>query len=96
MQMNNTASIKLYPVRPCTIVYIVLMGLTLATWLIGKAGISGLDISLLVLGFAAVKGLLIGDYYMGLRGLKSIWRWVIIIWLVIPGCLISWTFAIAV
>lgn len=81
-----------YPIRPCTFVYILLMVLTLITWGIGKAGLGGMEISLTVLGFALFKGLLIGDYYMGLRGIKSIWRWPIIIWLLIPGSLISWAF----
>jgi cytochrome c oxidase subunit 4 len=90
--MNRIVTKTLYPIRPCTFVYIVLMGLTLVTWMIGKSGMAGLEVSLIVLGFALIKGLLIGDYYMGLRGIKSIWRWVIIIWLVIPGALITWAF----
>lgn len=93
--MNQANTTSRYPIRPCTFVYILLMALTVATWLIGKAGLSGLEVSLVVLGFALFKGLLIGDYYMGLRGIRSIWRWVIIIWLVIPGGLITWAFVIA-
>ena len=93
--MNRTTSKSPYPIRPCTFIYIVLIALTIVTWLIGKAGLSGLEIALTVLGFALVKGLLIGDYYMGLRGIKGIWRWVIIIWLVIPGALITWAFVIS-
>jgi len=71
------------------------MVLTVITWAISKAGLEGLDISLIVLGFALIKGWLIGDYYMGLRGIHSIWRWVIIIWLLIPGGLITWAFILA-
>ncbi|HEB82690.1 MAG TPA: O-succinylhomoserine sulfhydrylase [Gammaproteobacteria bacterium] len=86
---------KPYRIRPCTVVYIALMLLTLATWLIGKLGYSGLQVSLVVLGFALFKGFLIGDYYMGLRGIKSIWRWVIVLWLLIPGILITVAFSTA-
>ena len=93
--MSQSHTKTIYSVRPCTIVYIVLMALTMITWLIGKAGLAGLEISLIVLAFALVKGLLIGDYYMGLRGIKGIWRWVIIIWLVLPGSLITWAFVSA-
>ena len=94
--MNHTlasnADNKPYRIRPCTLVYIGLMTLTLTTWLIGSAGLSGVGIALTVLGFALLKGLLIGDYYMGLRGLHSFWRWAIILWLCIPGSLITWAF----
>jgi len=93
--MTQTSTKTIYSVRPCTFVYIVLIALTVVTWLIGKAGLAGLDIALTVLGFAMIKGLLIGDYYMGLRNVKSIWRWVIIIWLVVPGALITWAFVIS-
>jgi hypothetical protein len=97
MTKNTTAidSASRYPIRPCTLIYLLLMALTLITWGIGKAGLSGLGISLIVLGFALFKGFLIGDYYMGLRGIRSIWRWVILIWLLIPGCLITWAFVSA-
>jgi len=84
-----------YPIRPCTVVYIVLMALTIVTWLTGKLGLSGLNIALLVLLFAGVKGLLIGDFYMGLKGVRGLWRWTIIIWLLVPGSLITWAFIIA-
>ena len=90
--MSQSHTKTIYSIRPCTFVYIVLMALTVITWLIGKAGLAGLEISLIVLAFALFKGLLIGDYYMGLRGIKGFWRWVIIIWLVLPGGLITWAF----
>ncbi|MCG6937886.1 MAG: cytochrome C oxidase subunit IV family protein [Gammaproteobacteria bacterium] len=93
--MNQTGTKTIYAVRPCTFVYIVLMTLTVITWLVGKAGLHGLEISLFVLSFALFKGLLIGDYYMGLRGIKGLWRWVIIIWLLLPGSLITWAFVSA-
>lgn len=89
---TQTDNNRRYLIRPCTIVYIALMLLTLVTWLLGKAGYSGMQVSLIVLGFALFKGFLIGDYYMGLRGIKSIWRWVIILWLLIPGLLIGVAF----
>ena len=93
--MNQAAIKTIYSVRPCTLVYIVLITLTVITWLIGKAGLHGVEISLFLLAFALIKGLLIGDYYMGLRGIKGIWRWVIILWLAIPGSLITWAVVIA-
>jgi len=84
-----------YLIRPCTVVYVVLIALTIVTWMIGKTGISGQHVAILVLLFALLKGLLIGDYYMGLRGIRGFWRWPIILWLLVPGSLISWAFIIA-
>lgn len=84
-----------YLLRPCTVIYIALMGLTFVTWMIGRAGLSGLDISLLVLSLALFKGLLIGDYFMGLRFVTGFWRLPILIWLLLPGSLITWAFLIS-
>ena len=91
MNSTNDSDYR-YPIRPCTLVYVVLMALTVTTWLLGKTGVSGLSIALPVLAFALFKGLLIGDYYMGLKGVHGLWRWAIIIWLVVPGSLITWAF----
>jgi len=81
--------------RPCTWTYLLLLGLTLVTWGIGRIGAGGLQISLLVLAFALLKGQLIGDWYMGLKGVHGIWRWVVALWLIIPGSLIGIAFWIA-
>ncbi len=78
--------------RPCTWVYLLLMLLTFFTWLVGITGQSGFGISMLVLGLSLLKGQLIGDYYMGLKRVTSFWRWVIVIWLTLPGSLIGLAF----
>lgn len=82
-------------IRPCTLIYLALMSLTLLTWAIGKAGYSGLSISAMVLALALIKGVLIGDYFMGLNTLSSAWRWLIIIWLLVPASLIAIAFIIS-
>lgn len=89
--MNN----KTFLIRPCTWVYVLLMILTFITYLIGISGLSGIGISLAVLGFALIKGQLIGDYFMGLKSVSGFWRWVIFIWLFIPGGLIATAFYLA-
>ncbi len=81
-------------IRPCTWVYLVLVALTLTTFTVGQLGIDGLWTSLGVLGFALVKGQLVGDYFMGLKGLRGPWRWVIPIWLILPGSLITLAFVL--
>jgi len=95
--MKNTATINhRYPLRPCTIIYILLVTMTLVTWQICRMEMSGLEIALLVLLFALIKGVLIGDYYMALRGIRSLWRWTIMIWLLITGAMITLAFVSAV
>lgn len=85
--------------RPCTRVYLLLVGLTAVTFAIGHfdllSGDRALVLSLLVLGFALIKGLLIGDFFMGLKGIRGPWRFVIVLWLLIPGTLITIAFTLA-
>lgn len=78
-----------------TAVYSVLMVLTILTWGIGRAGLSGLWLALLILGLALFKGHLVADWFMGLRGLRGIWRWVLITWLSISGGLIALAFVLS-
>jgi cytochrome c oxidase subunit IV len=78
--------------RPCTWVYLIMVALTLTTWGIGQMGLAGLQLSLLVLLFALIKGFLVGDYFMGLKGVQGLWRWPVLIWLLLPGGLITLAF----
>jgi cytochrome c oxidase subunit 4 len=57
--------------------------------------LSGLGASLTVLAFALIKGQMLGDYFMGLKGLSGPWRWVIFLWLFLPGVLIATAFSLA-
>lgn len=81
--------------RPCTRVFLVLMLLTLVTFAVGQLGLGGLWVSLAVLGFALLKGQLVGDFFMGLKGIRGPWRWVILLWLALPGGLITVAFVLA-
>jgi len=78
--------------RPCTWVYATLLFLTFITWFVGVNHLSGRFFAFMVLGFALLKGQLIGDYFMGLKQVAGLWRWVIFIWLVLVGTLISVAF----
>ncbi len=78
--------------RPCTWVYVILIALTFTTYAVGELGLGGLSFALLVLGIALVKGHLVGDFFMGLHGLRGPWRWVILIWLTLIGGLIGLAF----
>ena len=81
--------------RPATLVYAAMVALTLVTWAIGLSGASGLGVSLLVLSLALLKGQMVGDWFIGLHPLRSIWRWVIALWLLVPGTLIAIAFILA-
>ena len=81
--------------RPCTLVYLALVFLTAVTWAVGRAGLGGLGLSLTVLGFALFKGQLLGDWFMGLRGVRGVWRAVVTIWLMLAGGLIAVAFILS-
>ncbi len=72
-----------------------MLGLTLVTFAIGAAGLGGLAVSLSVLGLALLKGQLVGDYFMGLKAVRGPWRWVVTLWLLLPGALIGLAFTLA-
>lgn len=78
--------------RPCTWVYVLLLLLTFATWLVGINELSGPLFAFLVLGIALLKGQLIGDYFMGLKLVSGAWRWVVFIWLLLIGIAITSAF----
>ena len=82
-------------IRACTWVWLIMMALTLVTYFIGQAGLSGLGVALTVLGFAMVKGMMVGDYFMGLKRVRGFWRWPVNLWLIIPGGLITAAFVLA-
>jgi len=78
--------------RNATIVYGVLIFFTFITFFIGESDASSLSISLFVLALALIKGELVGSYFMGLAGIRSLWRLPVTLWLLIPGSLISIAF----
>lgn len=96
--MNTVMKMQI-AMRPCTRVYLLLVVLTVVTFAIGHfdllSGGRALVLSLLVLGFALIKGQLIGDFFMGLKGVRGPWRFVILLWLLIPGTLITIAFTLA-
>ncbi|MBT3048194.1 MAG: cytochrome C oxidase subunit IV family protein [Candidatus Thiodiazotropha sp.] len=83
-----------FGIRACTWVWLIMMGLTLTTYLIGRFAIGGLGVSLTVLVFALIKGQMVGDYFMGLKRVRGFWRWPVSLWLFLPGGLIGAAFAL--
>ena len=76
MNIKNQATIT-------TLAYVILLGLTVATYQIGETQRHSLDISLLVFAIAILKGAMISEQFMQLRFVKGIWRWPILIWLML-------------
>ena len=79
-------------VKTATFIYLLLLALTITTWFAGQSGLQGLQLSMLVLGIALFKVQMVADYFMGLKSVTGLWRWVISLWLLIPGSLISIAF----
>ena len=82
-------------IRACTWVWIIMLMLSLLTYLAGQQGLSGLSISLGVLFLALVKGHLLGAYFMGLGRVRGFWHWPVTLWLLLPGSLIGIAFILA-
>lgn len=67
-QTRFTSSTKL------TVIWIILVALTLSTAAIGYFQLSGLTIVGIILATVVIKGQLIIDHYMGLRNVRGFWR----------------------
>jgi len=72
-----------YAIRPCTVVWLILLVLTAITWFAGESGMSGPGTVALVMGLAFVKGQLVADRFMALKGVVGKFRWPVTIWLVL-------------
>jgi len=86
---ENTPTIS---VKFASGIYVLLVSLTLVTWFVGRSSLQGLPLSMLVLVIALFKAQMVGDYFMQLKPLQGMWRWVVSLWLLIPGSLIAIAF----
>lgn len=75
--------------RPCTLVWLVMMLLTVATYSIGEAGMGGTTIVLVVLGIAVIKVQIVANYFMDLRHTRWLWRGIVLGWLMLVAGLIA-------
>ncbi len=75
--MKNQSA-RLAYLRPCTWVWLILIGLTLAVLAVGKAGLGGMAIVSLLLVSTLVKTTMVADYFMGLKRTRLLWR--LIVW----------------
>jgi hypothetical protein len=65
---------KRFPLRPCTLTWLALAGLTVVTFGIGEAGIGGGRVTAILLAIALVKSHLVAGVFMGLRATRPLWR----------------------
>ena len=81
--------------RPCTVTWLVLLGLTLGVLAVGKLGLSGWGIVALLLASTFVKTWLVAEHFMGLRQVALRWRLVIAVYLlvVLSGIALAWWIA---
>ena len=69
-------------VRPCTRVWLVLVGLTLAMLTVGQMGLSGGNVVTLLLVATLMKTQLVADMFMGLRQSRLLWRMIVTVYLI--------------
>ena len=77
-----------------TDIWVLLVALTIATFSIGEAGMTGKNIMLILLSIAMIKSQMVANYFMALRQAKLIWRLVMLLYFVIVGSLIALAYLI--
>ena len=75
-------------IRPSTLIWLLLMLLTVTTYAISETGMGGTIIMLIVLGIAAIKVQLVTNYFMALRDTRWLWRGIVLGWLMLVTGLI--------
>jgi cytochrome c oxidase subunit IV len=72
-----------------TIIWLVLVALTLTTFSLGEAGLSGKGVMLTLLAITMIKSQLVANYFMGLRKTRLLWRAIMLGYFLIVGGLIA-------
>lgn len=72
-----------------TAVWLALMALTLVTYNIGEAGLTGRGVMLALLLIVLFKGQMVAHYFMGLRQAGIWWRALVFGYLLVVGGLIA-------
>jgi len=82
---NDRAQSKLFP----TTIWLVLVALTIVTFSLGEAGMSGKSVMLTLLAITMIKSQLVANYFMALRKTKFLWRAIMFGYFIIVGGLIA-------
>ena len=77
-----------------SIIYLLLLLLSIATYQVAETMDKQISISIGVLIVAVIKAFLIGEYFMQLKQVNGFWRWSVPIWLIILaiGLFMAFTF----
>lgn len=75
--------------RFATLIWLVLLILTIVTFCIGERVASGSMVMMSVLVISLIKGQLIANYFMGLRYVSWVWRGIILGYFVIVGGMVA-------
>lgn len=89
--MNND---KAQSKRFSTVIWLVLIVLTIMTFSFGEAGMSGKGVMLMLLIITMVKSQLVANYFMALRKTRLLWRAIMFGYFVIVGSLIALAYLI--
>ena len=81
--------------RPCTRVWAILVGLTLALLVVGQSGAEGPVITAVILAATLVKTHMVADYFMGLKQTRLLWRVIISVYLLIVISMIGLAYWLA-
>ncbi len=79
-------------IRPCTLIWLLLITLTFATYVAAELGLQGKGLVVGVLAIAMFKGQLVADWFMGIRRVGGFWRPVLSGYLLIVGSFIAAAF----
>ncbi len=74
------------------LVWCALVLLTAATYTLGKAGFGGSLVAMVLLLSVVVKGQLLADHFMGLKDVRTRWRWIVTGWLLVVVALIGFAY----
>ena len=75
-------------------VWLALVVLTLLTYAAGRAGLGGSLVITAILLSVAIKGQMVSDVFMGLKGVRSPWRWIVTGWLLFVLLLVGVAFTL--
>ena len=68
-----------------TLVWLLLMVLTLTSLALGQSRVGGVTLMVSVLGISLLKGQLIVDHFMGLRRVRLLWRILMLVYRALVG-----------
>ncbi len=81
--------------RESKLIWLILVGLTLASLAIGEVGLSGKYAMLLLLLIAMIKSQMVAHYFMALRHTRLLWRLIMFAYFIIVGGLIAVAYLIS-